>query len=157
MTCAVCFCVSKSSCQIQAYARSSKFTISNTRLTAHPHLYYHRARTRCQLSTYTRTQTAPPKIDVERIHGIGSPTRMSKILLPTEDDMAMSPCPCCATITLESASGSDRARDVPKRGRIKSQVRAHGEQTASRLTSEPRANYERDDTHLESRYRQPGW
>merc|ERR1719171_796033 len=42
---------------------------------------------------------------VEMNHGIGSPTSMSKMLLPTELETAMSPCPFLATARLESASG----------------------------------------------------
>lgn len=41
------------------------------------------------------------------IHGKGSPTKISKILLPIELDTAISPSPIRATITLESKSGTD--------------------------------------------------
>jgi hypothetical protein len=39
-------------------------------------------------------------------HGKGRPTRTSKIFEPIEDETAMSPCPCLATITLVSRSGT---------------------------------------------------
>mmetsp|Transcript_73724 Transcript_73724/g.169038 ORF Transcript_73724/g.169038 Transcript_73724/m.169038 type:complete len:202 (-) Transcript_73724:775-1380(-) len=40
-------------------------------------------------------------------HGRGSPMRTSKMLLPMDEDTAMSPSPCLATMTEESKSGTE--------------------------------------------------
>ena len=40
-------------------------------------------------------------------HGMGRPTKISKMLLPIEDETAISPDPRLATMTLESKSGTD--------------------------------------------------
>ena len=40
-------------------------------------------------------------------HGRGRPKATSKMFDPMDDETAMSPCPCCATITEESRSGTD--------------------------------------------------
>lgn len=55
-----------------------------------------------------------PNTTVYRNHGTGNPTVTSKMLLPTEDDTAMSPNPFLATITLVIRSGMDvpAARNV---------------------------------------------
>jgi len=55
-----------------------------------------------------------PKTTVYRNHGTGNPTVTSKMLLPTEEDTAMSPNPFLATMTLVMRSGMDvpAARNV---------------------------------------------
>lgn len=55
-----------------------------------------------------------PKTTQYRNHGTGNPTVTSKMLLPTEDDTAMSPKPFLATMTLVMRSGMDvpAARNV---------------------------------------------
>mmetsp|Transcript_8364 Transcript_8364/g.10618 ORF Transcript_8364/g.10618 Transcript_8364/m.10618 type:complete len:214 (-) Transcript_8364:713-1354(-) len=55
-----------------------------------------------------------PTIAEKRSHGSGRPTATSKMFEPIEDDTAMSPWPCWATMMLESRSGIDvpAARNV---------------------------------------------
>merc|ERR1711865_506871 len=47
----------------------------------------------------------PGQSKLWKIHGMGSPMRMSKMLEPIEDDTAMSPWPCLATMTEVIRSG----------------------------------------------------
>lgn len=60
------------------------------------------------------TGTGCPKTSVNRSHGRGNPTVTSKMLLPTEEDTAMSPNPFLATMTLVIKSGIEvpAARNV---------------------------------------------
>merc|ERR1719450_1395872 len=60
------------------------------------------------------TGTGCPKHKVYRNQGTGSPTVTSKILLPTEEETAISPKPFLATITLVIRSGIEvpAARNV---------------------------------------------
>lgn len=58
-----------------------------------------------QTSPLLFTSTVPPLIAKYINQGIGNPTVISKILLPTELDTAMSPNPFLATITLVMRSG----------------------------------------------------
>mmetsp|Transcript_88974 Transcript_88974/g.229555 ORF Transcript_88974/g.229555 Transcript_88974/m.229555 type:complete len:201 (+) Transcript_88974:444-1046(+) len=59
-------------------------------------------------------------IPILMIQGIGSPTRISKMLEPMDEEMAMSPKPSLATAMEETASGMDvpAARTVTGRMRV---------------------------------------
>jgi len=61
------------------------------------------------------TGTGFPNTNVYSNQGIGNPTVTSKMLLPTEEDTAMSPNPFLATITLVIRSGME----VPAARKVK--------------------------------------
>jgi len=46
-------------------------------------------------------------VAVAKNHGNGNPTKISKILLPIDDDTAISPLPALATITEVNRSGTE--------------------------------------------------
>mmetsp|Transcript_77884 Transcript_77884/g.208113 ORF Transcript_77884/g.208113 Transcript_77884/m.208113 type:complete len:338 (-) Transcript_77884:1225-2238(-) len=58
-----------------------------------------------RLSAFTTTFSCSTM--VKHSQGRGSPTSTSKMLLPMEEETAMSPSPCLATITEESKSGTE--------------------------------------------------